>query len=199
MKKYAEIYGGKVRDLKESELGYVDFCSIFDPTSYWLDVTGVEDIAIGYIVKFTPERGTYFEAPEPVGEGTFENRRLAKLELLNGMFGKVCDGAYVDSSLGFRADANDEASRNVSGLVTLLADTPEAPVQFCDYNNQMQDLTFAQLKVLEKEIIQNGSYLYQQKWAFRDAINAAKTDEELEAVHISFLYMNLSEGAGAAV
>ena len=65
MYKYAEIYGGLVRDLKESNLGYTEFCSIFDPSSYWLDVTGVEDIDIGYVIKFTPELGTYFEAPEP--------------------------------------------------------------------------------------------------------------------------------------
>ena len=191
MHQYAEIYGGLVRDLKESNLDYTEFCSIFDPASYWLDVTGVEDIDIGHIIKFSPERGTYFEAPPllPVEE-TLETKRAAKLELLNALFAQEAKNAYVDSSLGFRADADDEASRNVGGLVTLLSDSPEETVQFCDYNNIMQNLTLTELKVLEKEILLNGSSFYQQKWNFRDAIKAAGTEEELAAVNICFTNMS---------
>ena len=47
MYKYVEIYGGKVRDLKTSHLKYAEFCSIFDPSCYWIDVTNVDDVAIG--------------------------------------------------------------------------------------------------------------------------------------------------------
>ena len=69
MNKYAEIYGGKVRDIRLSELDYVSFCSIWSPSSYWVDVTGITDIEIGYLVKFTEERGTYFE-PAPDHQST---------------------------------------------------------------------------------------------------------------------------------
>ena len=64
MNKYAEIYGGKVRDVRLSELGYVDFCSLWSPESYWVDVSGIDDVQPGYLVKFSQDRGTYFE-PAP--------------------------------------------------------------------------------------------------------------------------------------
>lgn len=61
MNKYAEIYGGKVRDVRLSELEYVDFCSLWSPESYWVDVSGIDDVQPGYLVKFSQDRGTYFE------------------------------------------------------------------------------------------------------------------------------------------
>lgn len=193
MYKYAEIYGGLVRDLKESNLGYVEFCSIFDPSSYWLDVTGVEDISVGYVIKFTPERGTYFEAPQPpAGVETLETKRAAKLEMLAAKFEQASADAYVDSSLGFRADADGTAYRDVDGLIVLLSGNAKMSVQFCDYDNLMQTLTLEQLKTLQKEIAQNGTYLYQQKWTFRDAIELAETEEELEAVNIEFVNMSFT-------
>lgn len=187
MKKYAEIYGGLVRDLKESNLDYIDFCSIFAPTSYWVDVTGIEDIQIGYLIKFSKELGTYFEAPSPlITEETLETKRSAKLEILKELFSQMSSSAWIDSSLGFRADANDEASRNVQGLITLLETTPESTIEFCDYDNLIQTLNLEQLKTLELEIIKNGSYLYQQKWSFRDAIEEAESEEELDNINIVF-------------
>lgn len=191
MKKYAEIYGGLVRDLKESNLGYTEFCSIFDPSSYWLDVTGVEEVGVGYVIRFSPERGTYFEAPQlpETPEETLESRRAAKLEMLSQQFEQASARAFIDSSLGFRADADETAYRDVDGLLVLLSDQPEQTVSFCDYDNLMQTLTLEQLRVLQKEIARNGTYLYEQKWALREAIESAESVEELDGVTIAFTYM----------
>lgn len=188
MKKYAEIYGGLVRDLKESNLNYTEFCSIFSPTSYWLDVTGVDDIEIGYVIKFSTERGTYFEAPAPTEttEETLESKRAGKYELLTILFNSASENAYIDSSLGFRADANETAYRDVDGLIVLLSDTPEKKISFCDYDNLMQTLTLDELKTLQKEIAQNGTYLYQQKWEFRNAIESSESVEDLDKININF-------------
>ena len=194
---YADIYGGKVRDLKQSHLEHAEFCSLFDPASYWLDVTGVDDVGVGYVIRFSPERGTYFEAPPlpETPEETLESRRAAKLELLSLQFEQASALAFIDSSLGFRADADATAYRDVDGLIVLLSDQPEAVVSFCDYDNLMQSLTLEQLRVLQKEIARNGSYLYEQKWALRTAIEAAESAEELDGVAISFVNMSFEPPA----
>ena len=188
---YADIYGGKVRDIRQSHLGYTEFCSLFDPATYWLDVTGVEDVGAGYVIRFSPERGTYFEAPQlpETPEETLESRRAAKLEMLSQQFEQASARAFIDSSLGFRADADETAYRDVDGLVVLLSDQPEQTVSFCDYDNLMQTLTLEQLRVLQKEIARNGTYLYEQKWALREAIESAESVEELDGVTIAFTYM----------
>lgn len=62
MNKFAEIYGGRIRDIKETELNYVDFVSLFSPKSYWIDVTGVA-CEIGYVQEFKEGQGIVFVDP----------------------------------------------------------------------------------------------------------------------------------------
>ena len=96
----------------------------------------------------------------------------------------------IYSSLGFKADANPTACRDIYGLVVLLEDTPDNTIVFCDYNNSMQELNLSQLKILQKEVAQNGTYLYQQKWAYRELINDAVSKEELN--EMTFEFKNMS-------
>jgi hypothetical protein len=190
MYKYAEIYGGKVRDLKESNLGYTEFVSIFDPTSYWIDVTGVTDIDVDYVIKFSKDVGTYFEKPEElVTVETLDSKILGKLEKLKVLFERALDNAYIESSLGFRANADKTAYNNVDALI-IEATEENSIIEFNDYDNLKQYLSVDQLKVLKTEIAKNNSFLYRQKFKYRDDINDAATEEELEAIVISFENMS---------
>ena len=110
-----------------------------------------------------------------------------KARLEENAFTKATATAHLTCSLGFDIDANDAANRNVSGLVTLMeAEGAPESLQFCDYNNEIHTVTLADLRVMQQEIIANGSALYARKWALRDAINIAATAEELNAITISF-------------
>lgn len=185
--KYAEIYGGKVRDLKESHMEFVDFCSIWEPTAFWLDVTGVEEIGIGWVIKADTIRGTYFEKPkELTSEITLETRKNAKLEELNKSFKDVQETAYVISSLGFRANAGERAYRDVDGLITQMEEEAVEYVNFRDYDNIFQPINLEEAKVLKLEIIKNGQSIYLQKWNYENEINSAETEEELNNIHIYF-------------
>ena len=127
------------------------------------------------------------EAARLAEYNSVEATRGRKQEELANAFTKATATAHLTCSLGFDIDANDAANRNVSGLVTLM-DAEGAPesLQFCDYNNEIHTVTLADLRVMQQEIIANGSALYARKWALRDAINIAATAEELNAITISF-------------
>lgn len=71
MNRFAEIYGGKIRDVKETTLDYVDFVSLFSPKSYWIDATGVA-CEIGYVQEFKEGQGIVFVAPPSVTPTTEE-------------------------------------------------------------------------------------------------------------------------------
>lgn len=185
MFKYAEIYGGKVRELQESALSYVEFCSIFDPSAYWLDVTGVEDIAVGYVIKFSETLGTYFEAPE-VMEETLESVRNAKTELLEGLFKMQLDKAYIMSSLGVMMNAGTRAKDDVDGLIKQMEAEGVDKTDFMSYEDILVPVTLDELKTLQLEIIKNGHSVYQQKWHFREAINNAIDMETLKSMNIEF-------------
>ena len=127
------------------------------------------------------------EAAQLAEYNSVEATRDRTQEELANAFTKATATAHLTCSLGFDIDANDAANRNVSGLVTLMEakGAPES-LQFCDYNNEIHTVTLADLRVMQQEIIANGSALYARKWAFRDAISAAATAEELNAITISF-------------
>ncbi len=189
MYKYAEIYGGIVRDLRESHLGFAEFVSIWDPTAFWLDVTGLTDneIQVGWVIRADANRGTYFEAPESsedVESLAFKQR--AKLELLSSAFRTVQDEAYVVSSLGFRANAGQRAYRDVDGLIKQMQVEGLETVNFRDYDNMFQPITYEEALTLQLEIIKNGQSIYLQKWELEDKIANAQTVEELDAINIGF-------------
>ena len=192
MYKYAEIYGGIVRDLRESHLGFTEFASIWDPSAFWLDVTGLtdEEIQVGWILRSSVDRGTYFEAPVPIEDtSTIEYRQREALETLETLFAGVQETAFIFSSLGFRANAGQRAYRDVDGLIKQMTAEGHDTVLFRDYDNEMQNITLADANVLMMEIIKNGQSLYQQKWALEKTIAAITDDEGFAKLDLSF-YMS---------
>ena len=72
MNKYAEILYGKVRSVHEDERDFDTWRSIFSPSTYWVDVTGVE-CKVGYVITFDPNIGLVLSPPkteEPKGRRT---------------------------------------------------------------------------------------------------------------------------------
>ena len=133
------------------------------------------------------EEAAAAEAARLAEYNSVDATRTRKREELAAAFAAATATAHLTSSLGFEIDADDAANRNVSGLVTLMeAEGAPESLSFCDYNNEIHTVTLAGLRVMQQEIIANGSALYARKWAFRDAINAAATAEELNAITISF-------------
>ena len=116
------------------------------------------------------------------GLGGLDSLKAAKLAEINAAFAVAEQTGHELSSLGFEVDANETANRNVEGLIKVLSATGETETYFCDYNNQMQAVTLEQLKTIQLEIIGYGQRLYQKKWLLREAVNAAATAEEVEAV-----------------
>ena len=82
MNKYAEILYGKVRSVHEDERDFDTWRSIFSPSTYWVDVTGVE-CKVGYVITFDPNIGLVLSSPkteEPKGEDTHPTAETADEE-----------------------------------------------------------------------------------------------------------------------
>lgn len=111
-----------------------------------------------------------------------ENLKAEKLAAISARFAEAEASGSVMSSLGFEVDANDTANRNVEGLIKMLSATGTRETLFCDRSNAMQVVTLEQLGTIQLEIIGHGQQLYARKWALREAVNAATTAEEVNAV-----------------
>lgn len=100
----------------------------------------------------------------------------------------VCENMIINSSLGFRANADLRSQNNIDGLIASNVE----PVTYCDADNEFHSLTLEQLKVLKSEVLTNGQNLYAQKWELREKINQATTKEELQSIQIIFTMMNFN-------
>ena len=119
----------------------------------------------------------------------FDELKAEKLEALTTYAGQFdqykCDDMYVTSSIGgYKFNADIRSQTNMQGLIDVLAD--DATTLYKDYDNEFRTMTKADLAVLKSECLQNGQYLYQQKWTLQTKINACTSKEELDAIEIKF-------------
>lgn len=154
---------------------------------------------------------------EKIPEKTLEEVREEKhAELKSAFEAWSTGGATLVSSLGYEVNSNRNAMQDVSGLVdetkkeieaakaiAVAAEAEDSNGQgqslptiiFMDANNKGHEVSLSDLETLKSEIIKAGNLGYRQKWKIRDAINAATTKEELEAIVIKFEPTDFSKGA----
>lgn len=135
---------------------------------------------------------TYIEEVYTPPEPTIEELKSQKKLQLKERFEQISETTYLKSSLGFWIDANDTANRNVQSLIRQLeyaisnGASEDTAVQFRDYNNQYQNVTLANIKVLQNEIDANGTYLYGIKWQYEAQIDACESKDEIDLIVFSF-------------
>ena len=126
------------------------------------------------------------EEYDPLDEMDLEQLRARCLNLLESQFTAYRNASttYINSSLGFKANANVTAYNNVDGILLqaqMGAGTlSEGKVAFMDFDNQVQMLDEEQLKTLKLEISENGSRAYGLKWQYRTQIQEAITNAQLK-------------------
>lgn len=135
------------------------------------------------VVKKTP-------VPEPTLD-ELKEKKLAELTAAGHQFDNqlVNENMLINSSLGFKANADLRSQNNINGLIA----AGQEPVAYVDSQNTIHNLSLAQLNTLLAECIENGQYLYQQKWAYRAKINACTSKEELGAITFDFKMRNFNE------
>ena len=136
-------------------------------------------------------KGATFEPVEP--EKTLDELKEKKLDELTAAGHQfdnqlVNENMIINSSLGFKANADLRSQNNINGLIA----ANKEPVAYVDSQNVAHSLTLSQLNILLQEIILCGQYLYQQKWAYRAQINACTTKEELAAITFEFKMKDFS-------
>ena len=132
----------------------------------------------------------YIEEDEPIEVFKQQKSFVIKQAFLNWRN----NNATLVSSLGFKADSNERANTDISGLLVAYENNQDALITFRDANNEFHTLSFAQLKVLQLEIIENGNFAYEQKWMFDAQVENATTKEELDSIEVVFVGRDFAKG-----
>ena len=127
--------------------------------------------------------------PEPTLD-ELKEKKLDELTAAGHQYDNQLVNEYmiINSSLGFKANADLRSQNNINGLIA----AGQEPVAYVDSQNAVHTLSLAQLNTLLAECIENGQYLYQQKWSYREKINACTTKEELAAITFEFKMKDFS-------
>lgn len=156
--------------------------AIFDKEHKIFSKAPIENVA-----KFWADFGViYTEEETPIETLRNWKSNAIKIAFLNWREKQ----ATLISSLGFKADSNERALSDVSGLLVAYEDNQDALITFRDADNQFHSLTYVQVKTLQKEIIENGNHAYAQKWALDGQVESATTKEEIDAIKIGFVGKN---------
>ena len=110
-----------------------------------------------------------------------------KLQRMNEIQAKFEDMMYYgtfESSLGFVADNRRGGGKDDKDNVSSLIDLGQEPVYFRDHDNNFQELTIDDLKILKQEMIQDGLMKYQWKWNKESEVMSATNLEELASIVI---------------
>lgn len=109
-----------------------------------------------------------------------------KIADIKSAFAAAEANGFVESSLGFRADATRRSIEDIDGLIDLVSSGAlPAPVTFRDYDNAYHQLTLEQLNTLRLETKGRGPLLYVRKWELEGAVDAAETVETLAGIDIN--------------
>lgn len=125
---------------------------------------------------------------------TIKSKRLLELTELGRAYDNelVNTDMVINSSLGFKVNADLRSQNNLRGLIDFMTDTETA--SYIDYNNKAHDLSKSQLETLLKELVLNGSNLYKQKWNYSKQIeNATNSDDDTLLQEFKFTMLNFGE------
>ena len=125
---------------------------------------------------------------------TIKSKRLLELTKLGRAYDNelVNTDMVINSSLGFKVNADLRSQNNLRGLIDFMTDTETA--SYIDYDNKAHDLSKSQLETLLKELVLNGSNLYKQKWNYSKQIeNATNSDDDTLLQEFNFTMLNFGE------
>lgn len=102
MNKYACMQYGEVAMLLDSELEVGELAAIYGTDKYWIDVTHVKDIDVGYTTEFDKRCGVIFVPPK-TNARVIEYKKKEKLMVLENLVRDLMQEGVIVSVKGVNA------------------------------------------------------------------------------------------------
>lgn len=190
--RFAQPLYGKIIYIYETNLTMEQLPTIFDPSTFWIDVTGL-DCEVGYLVSFKEGVGLVL-TPPPNEEYTFDELKTQKLELVDAWTERKITGGFTSECSGelVRYDSDKDTQLTMQGIA-LNVNTDRFAVEYptgCPvrgYADGSTDKTIFYLtpeQVLEwcADLSTHIGTCKQAGWNKQAEVNAAQSKEELDAI-----------------
>ena len=179
LNRFAQPLYGKIIYFYETNLTMEQLPTFFDPSTYWIDVTGL-DVEVGYILEYVEGGGLRFVPPPNDGPLSLEETKANKIALMKAERDnrEVAVISYKDITL----DYDDKARERMRIAQQALEDNNiESQLWTCADNVQVL-LTVQDFKNINTLAAQRSGALHVQYNKLKEYINSLTTIEEVDAV-----------------
>lgn len=190
--RFAQPLYGKIIYIYETNLTMEQLPTIFDPSTYWIDVTGL-DCEVGYLVSFKEGVGLVL-APPPNEEYTFEELKAQKLELVDAWTADKITGGFISQCTGspVRYDSDKDTQLTMQGIALNVSTErfaneyplgcPVRGYKEGETEKTVQYLNAAQVYTWCADLSSHIGACKQQGWIKQAQVEAALSKEDLDAI-----------------
>lgn len=190
--RFAQPLYGKIIYIYETNLTMEQLPTIFDPSTYWIDVTGL-DCEVGYLVSFKEGVGLVL-APPPNEEYTFEELKAQKLELVDAWTADKITGGFISQCTGspVRYDSDKDTQLTMQGIALNVSTErfaneyplgcPVRGYKEGESEKTIQYLNAAQVYTWCADLSSHVGACKQQGWSKQAEVAAALSKEDLDAI-----------------
>jgi hypothetical protein len=190
--RFAQPLYGKIIYIYETNLTMEQLPTIFDPSTYWIDVTGL-DCEVGYLVSFKEGVGLVL-APPPNEEYTFEELKAQKLELVDAWTENKITGGFISECTGtpVRYDSDKDTQLTMQGIALNVSTErfaneyplgcPVRGYKEGETEKTIQYLNAAQVYTWCADLSSHIGACKQQGWIKQAQVEAALSKEDLDAI-----------------
>jgi hypothetical protein len=190
--RFAQPLYGKIIYIFETNLTMEQLPTIFDPSTYWIDVTGL-DCEVGYLVSFKEGVGLVL-APPPNEEYTFEELKAQKLELVDAWTADKITGGFISECTGnpVRYDSDKDTQLTMQGIALNVSTErfaneyplgcPVRGYKEGETEKTIQYLNAAQVYTWCADLSSHIGACKQQGWIKQAQVEAALSKEDLDAI-----------------
>ena len=190
--RFAQPLYGKIIYIFETNLTMEQLPTIFDPSTYWIDVTGL-DCEVGYLVSFKEGVGLVL-APPPNEEYTFEELKAQKLELVDAWTADKITGGFISQCTGspVRYDSDKDTQLTMQGIALNVSTErfaneyplgcPVRGYKEGETEKTIQYLNATQVYTWCADLSSHIGACKQQGWIKQAQVEAALSKEDLDAI-----------------
>lgn len=190
--RFAQPLYGKIIYIYETNLTMEQLPTIFDPSTYWIDVTGL-DCEVGYILEYVEGGGLSF-VPPPNKEYTFEELKAQKLELVDAWTADKITGGFISQCTGkpVRYDSDKDTQLTMQGIALNVSTErfaneyplgcPVRGYKEGETEKTIQYLNAAQVYTWCADLSSHIGACKQQGWIKQAQVEAALSKEDLDAI-----------------
>lgn len=190
--RFAQPLYGKIIYIYETDLKKEELATIFDPSTYWIDVTGL-DCEVGYILEYVEGGGLRF-VPPPNEEYTFEEEQARMLEKVDVWTESKITGGFISECTGnpVRYDSDKDTQLTMQGIALNVSTErfaneyplgcPVRGYKEGETEKTIQYLNAAQVYTWCADLSSHIGACKQQGWIKQAQVESALSKEDLDAI-----------------